>query len=185
MMDSFSSLDPAIVVGTHPLIEQGRRLNRGFVWTPAEGYQGAHEKYYFPHEEDFYERSWFDRPQRDFTLAHVGDLAIGFLICTEVMFVEWARSYGKQGANLIVVPRASGDHERWVVAPRMAAIVSGAFVLSSNRVDEDLFAGRGLILGPNGEMLASTSRQAPFATVEIDLRESTQAKNTYPRDVLE
>jgi N-carbamoylputrescine amidase len=38
MMDSFSSLDPAIVVGTHPLIEQGRRLNRGFVWTPAEGY---------------------------------------------------------------------------------------------------------------------------------------------------
>lgn len=101
------------------------------------------------------------------------------------MFNEWARYYGKQGANIIAVPRVSLDHERWMLAPRMAAVVSGAFVISSNRVDEDSFAGRGLIIGPNGEVLASTSRQTPFATVDIDLRESAQAKKTYPRDVLE
>jgi N-carbamoylputrescine amidase len=185
MMNSLSALAPAIVVGTHLLTEEGRHLNRGFVWTLAGGYKGVHDKYYLPNEEDFYERCWFDRNQRDFTLAHVEDLAIGFLICTEVMFNEWARSYGKQGANIIAVPRASGDHERWILAPRMAAIVSGAFVISSNRVDEDSFGGRGLIIGPNGEVLASTSRQRPFATVDIDLRESVEAKKTYPRDVPE
>lgn len=185
MMSSLSTLAPAIVLGTHLLIEEERHLNRGFIWAPAEGYKGVHDKYYLPNEEDFYERSWFDRNQRDFTLAHVEDLAIGFLICTEVMFTEWARYYGKRGANIIAVPRASLDHERWLLAPRMAAVVSGAFVISSNRVDEDAFAGRGLIIGPNGEVLASTSRQAPFATVEIDLRESAQAKKTYPRDVPE
>lgn len=185
MMSSLSALAPAIVLGTHLVIEEGRHLNRGFVWTPAEGYKGVHDKYYLPNEEDFYERCWFDRNQRDFTLARVEELAIGFLICTEVMFNEWARYYGRQGANIIAVPRASLDHERWLLATRMAAVVSGAFVISSNRVDEKFFAGRGLIIAPNGEVLASTSRQTPFATVAIDLQESAQAKQTYPRDVPE
>ncbi|HVB73412.1 MAG TPA: carbon-nitrogen hydrolase family protein [Ktedonobacteraceae bacterium] len=185
MMNSLSSLAPAIVLGTHLVIEEGLHLNRGFSWTPTEDYKGIHDKYYLPNEEDFYEHCWFDRNRRDFTLAHVQDMAIGFLICTEVMFNEWARHYGRQGANIIAVPRASVEHERWVIAPRMAAIVSGAFVISSNRVDGRLFAGHGLVIDPNGEVLASTSRQAPFATFDIDLVESAQAKKTYPRDVLE
>ncbi len=185
MMNRLAQLFSAIVVGTLPLIEEERHLNRGFVWIPAEGYKGVHDKYYLPNEEDFYERCWFDRPQLDFTLAQVQDMELGFLICTEVMFNEWARYYGKQGANIIAVPRASTGHERWMLAPRMAAVASGAFVISSNRVDEHLFAGGGLVIGPNGEMLASTSRQEPFVTVDIDLTESAQAKRTYPRDVLE
>lgn len=185
MMHSLSALAPAIVLGTRLLTEEKRHFNRGFVWTPTEGYKGVHDKYYFPNEEGFYERCWFDRNRRDFTLAQVGELAIGFLICTEVMFNEWARYYGRQAANLIAVPRASSKHERWMLATRMAAVVSGAFVISSNRVDEDSFAGRGLIIGPEGEVLASTSRQTPFVTVDIDLTESARAQKTYPRDVLE
>jgi predicted amidohydrolase len=185
MMNSLSTLAPAIVLGTRLIIEEERHFNRGFFWTPTEGYRGVHDKYYLPNEEDFYERGWFERNQRDFTLAHVQDMAIGFLICTEVMFTEWARYYGKQGANIIAVPRASSNHERWMLASRMAAVASGAFVISSNRVDDRLFAGQGLVIGLNGEMLAATSRQIPFATVEIDLTDSTQAKHTYPRDVQE
>lgn len=185
MMNRLSQLSPAIVLGTHLVIEEERHLNRGFVWTPVEGYKGIHDKYYLPNEEDFYERCWFDRNQRDFTLTHVQNLTLGLLICTEVMFTEWARYYGKRGANLIAVPRAAIDHERWEVASRMAAIASGAFVISSNRVDERVFGGRGWVIGPNGDVRASTSRLAPFVTVDIDLTESAQAKQTYPRDVLE
>ncbi|HEY5006298.1 MAG TPA: carbon-nitrogen hydrolase family protein [Ktedonobacteraceae bacterium] len=185
MMKHLSRLSPAIVLGTHLVIEEERHLNRGFSWTSTEGYKGVHDKYYLPNEEDFYECVWFERNQLDFTLTHIQELALGFLICTEVMFTEWARSYGKQGANIIAVPRASVDNERWVVASRMAAIASGAFVISSNRVDEHLFGGRGLVIGPNGEVLASTSRQAPFVTVAIDLTESALAKKTYPRNVRE
>jgi N-carbamoylputrescine amidase len=185
MMSSLPQLSPAIVLGTRLVTEGEQHFNRGFCWTAAEGYKGVHDKYYFPNEEDFYERCWFDRNQRDFTLTHIQDLAIGFLICTEAMFNEWARFYGKQGANIIAMPRASTEHERWLVAPRMAALASGAFVLSSNRVDDHLFAGRGLVVNPNGDILALTSRQTPFVTVDIDLAESAQAKKTYPRDVLE
>ncbi|WP_201379017.1 carbon-nitrogen hydrolase family protein [Ktedonobacter sp. SOSP1-52] len=186
MMKRLPELAPATVLGTHLLTEEGRHLNRGFSWSSADGYRGIHDKYYFPNEEDFYERRWFDRSPRDFTVAHVQqDLALGFLICTEVMFSEWARHYGRQGANIIAVPRAATRHERWVIAPQMAAIASGAFVLSSNRVDEHLFSGRGLVIDPDGKLLAETSREKPFVTVDIDLEQSTQAKRTYPRDVVE
>ena len=51
--------------------------------------------------------------------------------------------------------------------------------------EDQRFGGRGLVVGPDGDVLASTSRQAPFATVAIDLTESTRAKKTYPRDLLE
>ena len=185
MMQRLSSLSPTIVLGTHLVIEQERHFNRGFVWTPAEGYKGVHDKYYFPDEEDFYESDWFDRNRLDFTLTHVQNMALGFLICTEVMFTEWARSYGKQGVHIIAVPRASVDHERWVVACRMAAIASGAFVISSNRVDGHLFGGRGLVIGPDGDVLAATSQHTPLVTVDIDLTESVLAKKTYPRNVRE
>jgi predicted amidohydrolase len=93
-----------VVLGTHPLIEGGLRLNRGFYWTSTGGYHGVHDKYYLPNEEGFYERCWFDRGRREFTLARVQEMAIGFLICSEVMFNEWARYYGRQGANMIAVP---------------------------------------------------------------------------------
>jgi predicted amidohydrolase len=185
MMQRLRELSAAVVLGTHPLIEGAVRLPRGFSWTPTDGYQGVHDKYYLPNEEGFYERCWFDRGRRDFTLARVQDLALGFLICSEVMFNEWARYYGRQGANMIAVPRATGGHERWVVASRMAAIASGAFVISSNRAQGQVFGGRGLVVGPDGDVLVSTARQAPFATVAIDLAESTRAKKTYPRDLLE
>lgn len=185
MMQRLRELSASVVLGTHPLIEGALRLNRGFYWTPTDGYQGVHDKYYLPNEEGFYERCWFDRGRREFTLARVQEMAIGFLICSELMFNEWARYYGRQGANIIAVPRATGGHERWVVAARMAAIASGAFVISSNRAQDQLFGGRGLVVGPDGDVLAATSRQAPFATVDIDLAESARAKKTYPRDLLE
>jgi predicted amidohydrolase len=185
VMGCVTELAPAIVLGSRLLVEEGLRLNRGFYWTPTDGFKGVHDKYYFPNEPDFYEGNWFDRNQRDFTLAHVQDLSLGFLLCTEVMFNEWARFYGRQGANIIAAPRASTKHDRWTVAPRMAAIASGAFVISSNRVDDQLFAGMGLVIGPDGDVLASTSRQIPFVTVDINLEESAQAQKSYPRDVPE
>lgn len=185
MMQRLPELAPAVVLGTRPVTENGLHFNRGFSWKLVEGYRGVHDKYYFPNEEDFYERNWFDRNQRDFTPTHIGDIAIGFLICTEAMFNEWARYYGRQGVHIIAAPRASTSHERWDVALRMAALVSGAFVISSNRFDDHLFAGRSMVVHPEGDILASTSRQTPFVTVTIDLAESMHAKQTYPRDVLE
>ncbi len=185
MMHSLTPLAPANVLGTYLITEGEQHVNRAFIWTQEEGYQGVHDKYYFPNEDYFYERVWFSRQRDDFTPVSVRNLSLGFLICTEVMFNERARHYGRQGASLIAVPRASLEHQRWEIALRMAALVSGAFVISSNRVDEHIFGGRGMVVGPDGDLLAATSRQTPFITLAIDLAASAQAQCTYPRDVLE
>jgi N-carbamoylputrescine amidase len=111
---------------------------------------------------------------------------VGFLICTEVMFNEHARHYGRRGANLIAVPRAVGRASlpRWEVAMRMAAIVSGCYVLSSNRGGVDsrgqTFGGRGWVVDPDGEVLVQTSAGSPLAFCEVDLEAPLRAQREYP-----
>ena len=111
---------------------------------------------------------------------------MGVLLCSELMATDRARWLGQDGAQVICVPRATTDQEYWVVAARMAAIASGAFVLSSNRngpgsTGEDTFGGRSLIVDPSGTLVGETSRGKPFATAEIDLGAADRAKGTYPR----
>ena len=61
---------------------------------------------------------------------------------------------------------------------------SGAFSLSSNRVDPTgACGGVGWIIAPDGEFLATTSAEAPFATVDIDLAAPIAARDEYPRYV--
>jgi len=174
-----------MVLGTRSVTEENKHLNQGFSWTTDQGYKAVHDKYYFPGEEYFYERTWFDRNKKDFSLHTINNVTLGFQICTEVMFNEWSRYYGRKGADIIVVPRAASAHERWLIALRMAAVASGCFVLSSNRRDNELFGGKGYIIDPNGKVLASTSIEHPIVTCEINIEESTIVKSTYPRDVLE
>jgi N-carbamoylputrescine amidase len=60
---------------------------------------------------------------------------------------------------------------------------SGAFSLSSNRVDANgVCGGRSWIIDPAGDVLAMTSAEQPFATLDIDLAKA-KAGDGYPRYV--
>jgi predicted amidohydrolase len=180
-------LAPALVVSCRPVNVGSRRLNEGFIWDTEGGYRAAHAKYYLPEEEGFWESSWYQRGDGDFSPIRSGPVLIGFEICSELWFMERARTYGKTGVHLIVTPRATGKAtlEKWLTGGRVAAIVAGAYSLSSNRVSstEQLtgFGGQGWVIGPDGDVLALTSRDQPFVTVEVDLNEANQAKHRYPR----
>jgi len=68
--------------------------------------------------------------------------------------------------------------------------VSGAFCLSSNLSGQNQqgshFAGTGWIIEPEeGQILGLTSSEQPFLTLDIDLEQAANAKNSYPRDVLD
>jgi len=186
-----NELAPAIVLSSRPLNSDNRRLNQGFMWKQGQGYCATHCKYYLPDEEDYWEASWYQRGDGDFTPTESNSLRIGFLICTELWFMERARFYGKAGVHLIVNPRATerATVDKWLAGGRTAAVVSGAFVLSSNRVSaagqSSEFGGQGWVTGPDGQVLGVTSAQRPFVTVEIDVSEAERAKRTYPRYVLE
>jgi N-carbamoylputrescine amidase len=191
LVRELTALAPASVLATRPLEQNQKRLNEAFVWNEKLGYQPVHHKAYFPDEPGFFEAKWFHPAPRDFTPYQLGATKIGFLICTELMFNEWARHYGRQGVHIIAVPRATekATVERWLIALRMAAIVSGAFVISSNHVGLGPsgvnFGGAGAIISPEGEVLGVTSFDEPFITIEVNLQEAEAAKKKYPRYVRE
>ena len=185
-------LAPATVLGSRPVVLDGRRLNEGFVWLPGSGYEVAHHKYYLPDEAGFWEASWYQRGDRNFAAIQAGPVRVGFLICTEMWFSEHARAYAKQGIDLLVCPRATPDSsaDKWVAGGRTAAVVAGAYCLSSNRGGRDClgaeWAGAGWIVEPEeGQVLGITSPLQPFLTCEIDPAVAKAAKNTYPRYVRE
>jgi N-carbamoylputrescine amidase len=185
-LSHLSGLGAAAVLASRPREEGGKRVNEAFVWTKSGGAAGIHTKQYFPDEEGYYEARWFEAGERHFRTAPAGQIRGGFLICTEVMFNERAREYGRGGAQVIWVPRATAKASvpRWTVALRMAAIVSGCYVLSSNRGGTDsrgqIFGGAGMVVTPDGDVAVQTSEATPVAFYEIDTHAVARAQRDYP-----
>jgi N-carbamoylputrescine amidase len=182
-----AELAPGVVIGTRPIDFGNERYNEGFVWERSTGIRGAHAKAYLPNEEGVWEASWYHAATPEFIPVQVREARIGFLICTELWDMEQARLYGLERVHLLVTPRvtAAATLDKWLAGGRVAAILAGAFGLSSNRSGKSgLFGGQGWIVDPDGAVLALTSADRPFATATIDLLDARKAKTTYPRYAL-
>jgi N-carbamoylputrescine amidase len=186
--ERLGDLAPAVVLATRPVERDGRRLNEAFVWESGEA-TTAHHKRYLPDEDGFWEASWYDRGDGVFQPAAAGSACVGFQICTELWTLEESRQYGLKGVDVLAAPRATpaSSRERWLVAGRAAAILAGAYCVSSNRSGTSRagfeFAGTGWIIDPDGEVLAITSNESPIVSLDIDLTQASRAKATYPRYV--
>ena len=179
-----------IVIGSRPVVQNKRRLNQGYIWHSESGYTPVHAKYYLPDEKGYWEASWYDRGDPDFKVIQIDGIKFGFLICTELWFAAHARDYMLQGVDILVCPRATpqSSNDKWLAGGRTAAVISGAFCLSSNfngpNIKGSEFGGRGWVIEPEeGSVLGVTSADQPFLTVEFDLETAQNAKNTYPRYV--
>lgn len=180
------------VVGSRPTVEpDGKRHNAAFVWTPEQGAARVREKRYLPDEPGYWEASWYDRGELSHATCTVLGATVGVLLCTDLWFLEQAREYARAGTDLLCLPRATPHTSlsRWLAGGQVAAMCSGAYCLSSNQWDPDGSGtdcgGLGWVVGPDGDVLATTSPAQPFVTVEVDLEVARQAKSTYPRYVLE
>lgn len=182
-----SELDVPLVLSSRPVRgehESGKMANEAFALVNGE-YLAAHQKHFFPNEAGFYEPSWYEVKQKGFNVLKTEQLNVGFLLCTELMFNEWARFYGRQGAQLIAVPRATGQsYAHWKTAAAMAAIVSGCYVVSANRVgrydDQQVFGGKGFAYAPDGSLISETSDQQPVVSFEMDLDFVKHQQSEYP-----
>ncbi len=191
-MPRLEELGDAIVIGSRPVTKQGKRINEGFIREPVSGSRPVHEKHYLPDEEGYWEASWYRRGKKEFKAVQAGKAMVGLLICTEIWFSEHARGYAGQGVELLICPRATprSSVEKWIAGGRAAAVISGAWCLSSNLVGEDghgrEFGGVGWIIEPEeGDVVGLTSREEGIRTLEIDLTAARNAKKTYPRYVRE
>jgi N-carbamoylputrescine amidase len=190
--NSLVDVAPAAVATTQPVTDGAFNYNEAFLWSAATGYRPVHRKYYLPNEAGFWEANWYQPGPKRFDPADLDGRLAGFLICTEMWFTEHARSYAKMGIEILLAPRATGmfSTEKWVAGGRTAAVMSGAFCLSSNRSGVDAsgfeWGGHGWIIEPEeGGVVARTSTQQPFLTIDLDLDVARRAKLTYPRYVSE
>ncbi|MDE1858062.1 MAG: carbon-nitrogen hydrolase family protein [Thaumarchaeota archaeon] len=186
-MGKVPELGVEAVLGSRPIGTGRGRFNEGFAWSKG-GVAPSHRKRYLPDEAGYYEARWYGRGGRRFVPFDVGGWKVGFLICSDLWSMGDARSYGRQGVGLIAVPRCTGlSTDKWLAGGRVAAVVSGAYCASSNRTGERgaaRFGGLGWVVDPDGQVLATTSKERPFATVEIEQAAAEKAKKTYPRDSL-
>jgi N-carbamoylputrescine amidase len=180
MMD----LDLPAIISSRPVWNGKRLANEAFVLENGV-VRPLHRKQYFPNEPGWFESEWYAGDDSGFSVAEVLGVKIGVLLCTEAMFNEHARAYGKQQASLIVIPRASGTNiESWKIAGAMASLVSGAYVVSSNRVGRSKggtqFGGGGFAYAPQGRLLAITSPASPVQAFELDPEIPASAQRDYP-----
>lgn len=189
-----SELGSKIVIGTRPVVDSDTKIryNSGYVWTTHTGIQDAHRKVYLPNEEGFWEATWYERGDLSFKPCVVAGIMIGFSICTELWFMEHVREYGKQGIHFLVCPRGTPIEtiDKWIAGGRTAAVISGAFCLSSNHQgtapdEKTILGGVGWIIDPEGNVLGTTNDQNPFITLDLDIKVAIEAKSTYPRYVLD
>jgi N-carbamoylputrescine amidase len=174
------------VVGSRPVTIEGRPYNQGFLWSAPGGLVPLRRKYFLPDEPGSWEAHWFHRGDSRFIEYRAGACSFGLNICTELWAVETYASYAANGVQVILTPRATSaaTTEQWLSAGVVAAMLSGAFSLSSNRVDPTgACGGAGWIIDPHGRILARTTPETPFATVDIDLSASTAARDGYPCSV--
>lgn len=171
------------VVGARPVTIDGRRFNEGFLWSAPGGLLPLRRKFFLPNEPGGWEARWFDRGDPDFAQYRVGELSFGLNICTELWAVETYGSYAARGVPVILTPRATAAATtgKWLSAGVVAAVRSGAFSLSSNRVEPSgACGGVGWIINPYGQILARTTADHPSVTIDIDLSESAAARAGYP-----
>jgi N-carbamoylputrescine amidase len=172
------------VISSRPVWNGKRLANEAFVLENG-AVRPLHRKQYFPNEPGWFESEWYSGDGSGFGVTEILGIKVGVLLCTEAMFSEHAWGYGKQAASLIVIPRASGVNiQSWTIAGAMASLVSGAYVVSSNRVGlsrgRTLFGGIGFAYAPHGDLLAMTATANPVQTLELDPKMPRLARLEYP-----
>ncbi len=180
-------LGAAWVVGARPVTVDGRHYNEGFAWSAQGGYQPLRRKFYLPDEPGGWEAAWFERGDAEFARFAAGPLAFGLNICTELWALDTYTAYAALDLSAILTPRATAaaTTAKWLAMGTVAAVRTGAYSLSSNRVDTPAgtYGGAGWAISPDGALLARTSPEQPFCTVELDMDAAAQARSTYPRYV--
>lgn len=188
-LTALSALPVPAVLSSRP-VWAGDRLANEAVILEHGTIHALHRKRYFPAEPGWFETSWYVPGEAGFQAADAAGLRVGVLLCTDAMFNEHARGYGRQGAALIAMPRATGaSTEMWHAAGKMAAIVSGAYVVSSNRVGSSptgpTFGGGGFAYRPDGSLIAATTPTDTLLVADVDPGVSSRQRADYPCYVAE
>jgi len=161
----------------------GRRTSRVVVFDRSGQLAATYEKLHLPEEPGFWETSHYEpgtqAPQR----IDVFGMPVGVQICSDTNRPEGSHLLGAQGAQAVLIPRASEErtYQRWKVVFRANALTSCCYVLSVNRPDPEhgvLLGGPSVAVDPSGQVLLETTNRIGVVTLES--RAVSAARKAYP-----
>lgn len=112
-------------------------------------------------------------PGDQLTLADLGGLRIGILICYDVEFPEAVRALALRGAHLVAVPTALMAPAHYVAELLVPAraIENQVYVAYCNRVGEEgdlTYIGRSCVAGPDGGLVAAGTTAPGLLPADVD-----------------
>lgn len=114
-----------------------------------------------------------------------GEAVVAPLICYDLRFPEVFRLAVRRGATLLAVlanwPAVREGH--WLALLRARAIENQAYVAGVNRVGRDpqnAYAGRSVVIGPQGDVVADAWNAAGVLVAELDLPALYRYRQAFP-----
>ncbi|KAA6346870.1 N-carbamoylputrescine amidase [termite gut metagenome] len=177
--------------------------NTAVVFDQDGSIAGKYRKMHIPDDPAYYEKFYFTPGDIGFEPIQTSLGKLGVLICWDQWYPEAARLMTLKGAEILIYPTAIGwessdtDGEKsrqlnaWIISQRAHAIANGLPLISVNRVGHEpdpsqrtkgiQFWGNSFVAGPQGEILAQASNDAPEnIIVEIDLLHSENVRRWWP-----
>lgn len=164
---------------------------------------GKYRKMHIPDDPGYHEKFYFTPGDLGFTPIPTSLGKLGVLVCWDQWYPEAARLMALRGAELLIYPTAIGwdpsdtpaeqarQRDAWITVQRAHAIANGLPLIACNRTGLEpdpagraagiQFWGSSFIAGPQGEILAAASTDAPAVLVAtLDLARSEQVRRAWP-----
>ena len=161
----------------------GRRTSRALIFDRSGELVATYEKLHLPEEPGFWETSHYQPGTEAPTRIDAFGMPIGVQVCSDAMRPEGSHLLGAQGAEGILIPRATEEitYQHWKLVFRGNARTSACYVLSVNRPDPEdgvLIGGPSIAVDPAGAVLLETTDRLGMVTLET--AEVERARVAYP-----
>ena len=185
ILSSIARDNNVILVGGSIYEKAGENFfNTTLVYSENGCLLGMYRKTHIPHDECFYEQSYFDEGDTGFKVIDTSHGKISPLICFDQWFPEAARSCALDGAQILFYPTALGKVDgieqtegdwqfAWENVMRGHAIANSVVVAAVNRVgreDKMEFFGGSFVIDAFGKTItrAGNDEEVVLATIDLD-----------------
>lgn len=188
-----SSLGVTIIGGSIPEKDAGQLYNSCSVFGPNGELKAKHRKIHLfdmvkplPGEVQFKESNNISAGEKP-TVVDTDFGRIGIGICHDIRFPELAMSYSSRGAHLICYPGAfnmSSGAALWELEQRTRAVDNQLYVASCSPSRDSassyMIWGHSTVVGPVGEIIATTGHEEAVLIAEIDYAANQRTRESFP-----
>ncbi len=157
-------------------------FDRSYLIDPHGDIAGYADMVNISTSEFFNENDYYFPSEKGYQVFDTRFGRVGIVICFDRHIAESIRSCALQGASLVLIPAANTEAEplemfEWEM--RVAAYQNNVFIAMANRTgaeDQMKFAGRSLVISPEGEIIASADDSDMNLDCELDLSEAKRSR---------